>query len=37
MEVINEAYAKITEYYEKTCAMEEEAKKLQVLEQLFEL
>lgn len=36
-DVINAAYEKISEYYEKTCAMEEEAKGLQVLEQLFEL
>ena len=36
-EVIVSAYAKIGEYYDKTCAMEEEAKQLQVLEQLFEL
>jgi len=35
--VIDAAYAKISEYYEKTCAMEQEAKDLQVLEQLFEL
>jgi len=36
-DVINAAYEKISEYYEKTRAMEEEAKGLQVLEQLFEL
>ena len=34
---IDESYAKIGEYYEKTCKMEEEAKELQTLEQLFEL
>lgn len=35
--MIDSAYVKIGEYYEKTCQMEEEAKELQVLEQLFEL
>ena len=36
-EIVIASYNKIGEYYEKTLAMEEEAKKLQVLEQLFEL
>ena len=36
-EVISSAYEKIGVYYEKTCRMEDEAKSLQVLEQLFEL
>ena len=36
-EVIRGAYEKIGEYYNKTIKMEEEAKELQVLEQLFEL
>jgi dynein heavy chain len=36
-EIISSAYDKISEYYAKTCEMEEEAKQLQVLEQLFEL
>jgi hypothetical protein len=36
-EVINDAYDKVTEYYDKTIAMEGEAKELQVLESLFEL
>lgn len=36
-EIIDAAYDKISEYYQKTCDMEEEAKQLQVLEQLFEL
>jgi len=37
METINNSYKKISEYYRKTCEMEEKAKQLQVLEQLFEL
>lgn len=36
-EVINDAYGKIGEYFDKTCKMEEEAKELQTLESLFEL
>jgi len=36
-EEINNSYMKIGEYFDKTCQMEEEAKELQTLEQLFEL
>ena len=35
--MINDAYGKIGEYFDKTCKMEEEAKELQTLESLFEL
>ena len=36
-ELVKKSYDKISEYYTKTCEMEESAKQLQVLEQLFEL
>lgn len=36
-EVIDAAYEKIGEYYVKNCEMEQQAKELQTLEQLFEL
>ena len=36
-EVIDAAYEKIGEYYVKNCEMEQSAKELQTLEQLFEL
>jgi len=36
-EEINKAYTIISEYYDKTCKMEGEAKELQLLESLFEL
>lgn len=36
-EIINKSYEMISEYYTRTCQMEDEAKELQVLESLFEL
>lgn len=36
-EIINNSYELISEYYLRTCQMEDEAKELQVLESLFEL
>jgi len=36
-ELINNAYVTVSQYFDKTCQMENEAKELQVLESLFEL
>lgn len=36
-EIIDNAYNTITDYYDQTCQLEEEAKKLNNLETLFDL